>query len=511
MREFIRVLIVDDENIFRNRLRHLLAWEEEGFLLVGFAENGRQALSLLDATMPQIVITDIAMPVMDGIELLKEIGKRNGLPQNREHPIGSIVISGFETFSYVRDAMKAGTFDYILKSELTQENLLQRLRNLSASLPQKAGRLNLGQFCTNLLRGTYTSLPFIQEHIASCGLSMDVSAPMFLIQSFCADPSEVPIQALDAHRSLQQTLSGTPVAMLMHHDTCVLFGERPQLCHVIETIRRCSGDFPALYWGVFPEVKNILDLPRGMGGLEQIPAQYFYAPNRQVFFFSDSVHFTHPQEIPPAPLEKAAAQSDYLQVSSLFGDFLSLCAQEKASPYAVRKNCEHAVYLLILSLERVQYQTVSLSRKKIDYFQRIESAGSIDELCDILEDILSDLTSLNDQRMEGNVQLLGEIDRFIADNYMRPLHLSDLAKQVHLSYHYLSRILKGAHGESFNDYLNRVRIDAACCLLTTTDRDLSRIAEEVGFTDQSYFGKVFKKITGLPPRLYRMKNGAWAE
>lgn len=508
MKTFTRILIVDDENVFRSTLRQLLPWEEEGFLLVGFAENGQQALSLLDATMPHIVITDIAMPVMDGLELVKEIEKRNALAQHPNEHTGVIVVSGFETFSYVREAMKHGAFDYILKSELSRDAILQRLRALADSLPCTHGEDSLGfsQFFSNLVNGAYSNSAFVQEHIAKYGLRLRADQPLFLAQSFCSDPAESSVQTADARRLLSQRLAGASIAVFLHHESCLLLGEWAQLSRARQQLELSQDEFPALYWGFSEKIPCLPQCPQALSALKHIPQQYFYTPGRRVFFAEARPAPTTPEPISPDAVSSAAAQLDLQEVMSLLGNYLRGCQQTNADPYAVRKNCEHAVYLLILALEKHGLSQQNLGLKKIEYFQQIDRACSIDELCDVLDDVLFDITSLYGAQAEGPASLLRDINAYITQNYMYPIHLSDLAGHVHLSYHYLSRILKHAYGETFNDYLNRIRIEAAQKLLCSTDRELRDIAESVGFSDQSYFGKIFKKYTSCSPRIYRLQH-----
>ena len=123
MKEMYKVLIVDDEGILRNGLKHLFSWEDHGFTIVGEASNGEEALEMIEKQQPHIVITDIVMPIMDGVELVKE------LHQHYPH-IKTIVLSSFSEFKYVREAFKYGASDYLLKPTLKVPELLVLLEKL---------------------------------------------------------------------------------------------------------------------------------------------------------------------------------------------------------------------------------------------------------------------------------------------------------------------------------------------------------------------------------------------
>lgn len=507
MKTFTRVLIVDDETIFRNTLRQLFPWEEKGFLLVGFAENGQQALTLLEATMPQIIITDIAMPVLNGIDLLREVEKRNRLPQFAGNPINTIVISGFETFSYVRDALKHGAFDYILKSELTKETLLPCLQNLVSCMPQTDGKepLGLSQFFPNLINQFYTNREFIQDQICHYGLSLNLENPLFLIQSYCEDKTENPIQVVDARRVLFQVLSGISAVVFLHNGNCMILGEMSVLSLTLTAILQTQEECPSLYWGCYENILDILQSRQVLSDMKQIPHQHFYAPDQLIFTYHDALHYDTPAPVSLGPLETAVAQSDYQQISSLFDDYLLNCSKKKSDPYGVKKNCEYAVYTLIFNMEKLGRTLPDLDKKKLSYFSSIDFSASIDELSDALDGILSDIITLTTPPTENNTVLLRQIDAFIESHYMEPLKLSDLSDYVHLTYHHLSRVMKNSYGMNFNDLLNSVRIRHAQELLINSNRELRDIADGVGFSNQSYFGKVFKKNVGVSPRLYRLQ------
>lgn len=507
MRKFTRVLIVDDENMFRDTLRNLLSWENEGFLLVGFAENGKQALSLLDATQPQIIITDVAMPVMNGIDLVREIERRNALPQYQNNPIGVIVISGFETFSYVRDAMRHGAFDYILKSELSSTSLLQRLNALTSCLPTLNGsaQLEFSQFFTNLMDQNYSDSHFVQEQLECYHLTLRIDQPLFLIKAFSSDKSEEFVQSRDARRLLMEALRGEPAAVFLSHGTCMVLGNMTVLESVRTEITAASEEFPSLYWGVYQDGISLQEFRRILSDLSQIPQQFFYAPNRKIFSYETTLTFTVPAPPDFTVVDTAVAQNDFQKILLFLGNFLGSCAKGNISPYALRKYCEQLIYTLLLSMEKQGIDVGKVNLKKIEYFRKVDLSSTIDELCDTLDGIFSDIFSCTSTPTEANRALFNEINAFILQNYQHSIRLLDVAEHVHISYHHLSRILNAYCQVPFNDYLNGIRVQKAQSLLRTTSHSLGRIAEEVGFTDQSYFGKIFKKHTGISPRLYRLQ------
>ncbi|MDB1942584.1 response regulator, partial [Clostridium tertium] len=123
MKELYSVLIVDDESILRNGLKHICDWEEEGFQLIGEAANGKEALEIIKDKEPNIVITDLIMPEIDGVELTKIIKK--------DYPNTKVlVLSNVSEFEYVKDTFKYGIHDYLLKTEASAESIVPILKNM---------------------------------------------------------------------------------------------------------------------------------------------------------------------------------------------------------------------------------------------------------------------------------------------------------------------------------------------------------------------------------------------
>ena len=133
MKELYSVLIVDDESILRNGLKHICDWEEEGFQLIGEAANGKEALEIIKDKEPNIVITDLIMPEIDGVELTKIIKK--------DYPNTKVlVLSNVSEFEYVKDTFKYGIHDYLLKTHL-HLHARERLGNRIMQFARNGGTL----------------------------------------------------------------------------------------------------------------------------------------------------------------------------------------------------------------------------------------------------------------------------------------------------------------------------------------------------------------------------------
>ena len=126
--ESIRVLIVDDEFIMRQGLRYMIHWEEEGFTIVGEAANGKDAMDQIEKLQPQIVLSDVVMPLMDGVDFTVAV-------HHRYPHVQMIILSGYDNFEYVKQTLMQGVVDYILKPTLTPHELLGVLQKAAARIP----------------------------------------------------------------------------------------------------------------------------------------------------------------------------------------------------------------------------------------------------------------------------------------------------------------------------------------------------------------------------------------
>lgn len=128
MESSCKIMIVDDEFIMRQGIRFMMRWEEEGYEIVGEASNGKEALDLIPKLEPHIILCDIAMPIMSGLDFIKIV--------NREYPdIKTVVLSSYDNFEYVREALLNGAVDYVLKPTLNSEELLKLVRKVSQNIP----------------------------------------------------------------------------------------------------------------------------------------------------------------------------------------------------------------------------------------------------------------------------------------------------------------------------------------------------------------------------------------
>lgn len=484
-----RTLIVDDEILIRQGIKHYLDWEKEGFTIVGEASNGKEALELIEKLNPHIVITDVVMPIMDGEALTRIV--------NEKFPhIGLIVLSSFSEFDYVRSAFQNGVIDYILKPKLNAEVLLKALRLAAGQLEgfhlsyEGEHQQTLKDKLRGLYEGTDLSLEeeaaayFPHKYFQVLSHNYEANKKMMHLQDFLTNEDGI----------LTSILSTSDLHIYLWNGDRILgedvFSGLPKSGFI------CSTE-------VFD---NLSELKGKQKELERVESYRFFFPDS--FYLSD-------QSLPPLPgklqdfqlvrfIEECKRDNfqeafSYLQEHT--GQNVQNYQQDVAEYKAFLNNI---MFNLIVLLGNKDYQTEVLEKKKYTYFQNVGQAADVYTANQTVDSFLKEVMKIVETEEEqGHMRKLTD---YIKAHYHESLSLSDIANHFHFSPSYLSNYFSTHSKEGFSEYLNRVRIEAAITLLRQNDIPISKISEQVGFSDHSYFCRVFKKQTSYSPSQYRRKR-----
>ncbi len=532
------VMLIDDEPIILEKLRYIIDWEQENCLIIATAGNGTEALKKCHDLKPQIIFSDIYMPLMDGIELAEEI--KTILPESLV-----ILISGYNEFAYAQKAIEAGVFRYLLKpiraSELSsilseaQEKLAEQERNaeekkrleklIKKNLPGLRekffmklieGELNLEDLQEQLnfleieangeLWGTIVfhfdnylhlaktkkeaELQYYKFHLLEL-ITENFKVPSFLY-AFINKPEEIIVLYGLKHKDEEKELYTTTLAI------------QEQILK-LDNISFSAG-FGSLYPGLtsqtrsYREARLALEFKVWTGTNTLIPYKDIEnSKSGRLLYFRDQESFS--------PLLREGE----LEKVTLFLD--NIFATIKAENYLLIS--KSYLYLTILDLvNQIIRSLLEFSGSPAEVY-----GSDFDPLVEInnfetLDDLQSWLVKLSHQAVEfinEHKQKVGRkfVDQariYLEENFRDPeLNLEKIADHVFISSCYLSRLFKEVTTYTVTEFLNRTRIKEAENLLMNTPAKIYEIAESVGFRDSHYFGIVFKKITGLSPSEYRDK------
>ncbi|WP_285851353.1 response regulator transcription factor [Neobacillus sp. MER 74] len=512
--ELCRTLIVDDEMLIRQGIKHYINWEQEGFMIVGEASNGQEALELIEATDPHIIITDIVMPIMDGEELTRIVKER--------YPHKEIIIlSSFGEFDYVRSTFQSGVVDYILKPKLNAEGLLKALKTAANRIPafQKmdqrlTGNLPIGQIIDKLISGyevnynpALVSQAFPFSHFCLIGVDLrnrhqskkstefKTSIKREIEEAFQHNKSQAVLEPL----SLEENIIGYLMNMNIEN-----FPE------VIKMARQLDQNIPGISL-VLTEAFTDLSLVGNMykESLIKLLDYRFYFFNQPLLMVQDLPNL--PSKPEKFNLDWFTEELKRKHFDSAF-QYLQEHIQVMSSCYTMdvleyKAFFGNIIFNITILLSNMKYDVSDLENAKYSYFRSIDEAPSATATVELLNHFIEEakkcIFSVQSEPEDINMKKLME---YIGEHYAEPLTLTGVAKHFHFNPSYLSNYFSTHSREGFIEYLNRIRIEEATKLLMEGTESISEISGMVGYSDHSYFCKVFKKIKGLSPSQYKRQQ-----
>ena len=530
-----KLIIVDDEEEVRKGIIQKIDWASFGFDIPREAENGRDALDLIEENVPDAVITDITMPVLDGLKLSSVISEC--------YPtIKTVILTGFDEFKFAQQAIRYGVIDYILKPVLPKDinNLMTRLRNIiDEEVSQKED--------INRLRSHYIkSLPIIREkfltQLVTGSLSraetdrriqmydVKLKGSTFMVAAAAIDAESMERSGYGGDDSelckfailniSKEIIEKYPSGEAFFHDDNLVFilGSEDKDKNYLLT--KTISLLDEIRFNIKKYLK--IDISIGLGSmsnsvnklkesyknaLSALEYKRLIGVNKVIYIedlepqSTDDIIFDEEKENQLISSIKFGSEKDVLEaIRDIFDDIIR--------PTLTLKDYQLYFLEIVATLSR-------LGRKfQVDIGQMLEVSNinaeiqkytTLEEIKEWIEKICIELNKTISSRMQTKTQMLLEKAKdYINKNYSDDtLSLQKLADHLYISACYLSMIFKKEADETFLKYLVRVRLDAAKDLLRNTDLRTAEIAERVGYPDINYFSFFFKKNVGMSPREYR--------
>ncbi|WP_169088917.1 response regulator transcription factor [Paenibacillus sp. PL91] len=511
-----RVLIVDDEILARQGIKHLLNWENEGVEIVGEASNGKEALELIEELEPHIVITDIVMPIMGGEELTRAIKKR--FPE-----IEVIILSSFGEFDYVRSTFQSGVADYILKPKLEAIQLLEIVKRTARKIPS----LKLVESDDE----AGVSIKLVLDKLIS-GYEVDIentviaeAFPHHGFRLLGADLKQLAGKGRERHADSQwlnemtdELDASLPHAVYFHlptePNTVVLLvnldnREQDHLTSIARKLAARTGEqLPEIGWTIGEPFTD----------LRELGANYkdsFLKINAYRYFLPASQHLIVHGELPaangearPFNMTSFTELMNRRQFEEAFTMLLehvnALASQYKTDVFEFKSFLGNVIFNITILLGRLESNMKKLDDAKYAYFKSIGESMHVSEALSLLHSFIAEASDVIQSRgASGSNPNMVQLLHFIQEHYAEPLSLTEIAKHFHFNPSYLSSYFTSHNKEGFSEYLNKIRVEKAAELLQQDTASISEISGMVGYSDHSYFTKVFKKLTGLSPSHYR--------
>jgi two-component system response regulator YesN len=524
-------MVVDDEDIVRHGIIKNVPWSENGFCVVGDAKNGEDALELSKDLQPDLVITDIKMPYMDGLELAASL--KSVLPT-----VKVVIITGFDDFEYAKRAIGLHVAEFVLKpvnvGELTEILVKTRLvmeaeeisrrdydslkRHYDETLPMLREHL-----FTSLLEGRVTeeraSVLFEKYGIGFYGDFSAVACVRFEHSSQVGDNQGDEAIFLVSVRRLIETKKAAAISFqtVIYADYIVVianFSDRDGINGFIGILNEVCG-MVEKYYGMSLSV-GVGYIGSRCGSIDRSYAGALAALDYRVIIGTGHAVYIGDIE-PDETLDISISSKDEQSllgamrlgnsetIVSVIDTLISRCAESRL-PYQ-----KYQAYLLeiftfiihILRLNKIDIE--SIFGGSFDIIKELSQSDSLPELKDKLASLCVKAAGhMSSERQNTSNMFIESSKKYAAENYRKPdFSVDGMCRELHVSPAYFSSIFKRTQNVSFVSYLTNLRLNEAARMLAETDLKTHSIANAIGFTDANYFSFVFKKRFGSSPSSYR--------
>ncbi|MEG1473429.1 MAG: response regulator [Christensenella sp.] len=519
-----KLLIADDEVNLLNLIITQIDWASLGFEVMG-ARDGKEALALVnDGFAPDVLLTDIRMPFMDGLELSERL--------RAQYPnIAIIVLSGHDEFSYAKKSMQLGTSDYLLKPIRPKalSDIMQKLKlklDAMAAQNKELARIHMQleeslpilrqQYILMLM---YESFPdeMIRDQFNYLGIHLDGQAytVCLLSHSPLENPADKFFTCFAIQNILQKLFAEQSVCLFDNDGTQMIVCASPDESNdrniisskLEDAITQISSQFSLTATAAIGvDVSSLSDLPQSYKSALAALGQQVVGGSGNVYdaLIDTAVLGNMKLGLPFALSEKIASIFPYEQTDVLRHSMITLFDNIRL------KNCTDITYLRLVCSDFINNVHRSLSEYgeiaiDDDIYHKLFSAVTIDELEEITCAYVFELKQTSDAaRKRKQKGLIHQAFEYIDENYSDPsLSLSAIAQNLFVSPSYLSNLFKRKCEMNFVDYVTKLRMEHAKKLLLTSELRTYEISAQIGYKDPQYFSNSFKKHTGMTPSEFR--------
>ena len=505
-----KLIIADDEVRIREGFLKIVDWASLGFQVVGCYADGRQVLEHLKKEIADVVLTDIRMQHVGGLEVAQEI--RDHYP----HTL-CVLVSAYQEFEFAHQAISLGVTDYLFKPTRIADirrvfsDVARRLEREAEMLEIEDGRqrkyeemneLWRSQLLYDLYMGIVPKKEALQQQARHFYPQWKECA--VLLRFFSVDDHSR-LAAEEAADVIRHTFRGETEDVAF--ELMGLEGDEAAVAAVVEKekLEEKVRALDARLGELASQVNELTGIRLSLARKEQFPSLLDFArrPRRPL---------TASEPFGQSQLDEASAQA-ILSQQRLMLSYLSAGDQEKTVTLSeemlrqmdglsldMRKN------LIMDTVSRLQtklqeMELLSFSLPRYDQLWAARDGAAAAEW--VREQVLCCLEKI--PRQKNAQQIVGQLKNYIQEHYMQPISLEQAAEHLFLSPVYISRVFKQETGENFTDYLTRVRLENARKLLLRPDIRVYDVGQRTGYPNPRYFYRVFKRMTGLTPGEYRRK------
>ena len=541
----LKIFLAEDEVVVRETIKRMIPWEELGFELVGEAADGEMALPLLIRQQPDLLITDIKMPFMDGLTLAR-------LAKKEIPGLKVVILSGYDDFNYAKQAIGIGVEDYLLKP-ITKNALIERLSEIRSRYEHEktqkeyyekfqremqAYEKNSSRDFFEALVGGSMDMMEVYKRAEKLGLDIVAEAYNVLIftmncdKDFSGQRDEYSSWEAESLELLENFFAGHSSAMLFRSNIfsygVLLKGQRET---IEENTRACVDEIRKILSRQDGRREWFLAVGQSVERLSQIQKSYHTASRAfsQRYLYDENILYYDEMETMEHPGGQAETEDNaYLQKvdvnalnPAILQKFLSNGLQEETENfvkdyfYAIGQEPMESLVFRNYVILNVRFSVISFIKGLGCDTNEMESADTEEVLAESgknMESAIAYAKKMISQAIEIRDQNSGNKNRsilktavdFIDSHYMdEEISLNTVANVANVSSNHFSALFSQNMGQTFIEYLTSLRMNKAKELLRCTGMRSSEIAGEIGYKDAHYFSYLFKKTQGMTPSDYR--------
>lgn len=522
------VLIVEDEMLVRLGLKNSIEWSKFNMFVTADAADGQAAWEIYQKEKPDLIITDLKMPVMSGMELISRI-------REKDKSTKIIILSCLEEFELARKAMSYGVSDYILKLTMTEEEMEVVLRKAQDELNNQ-DNINRKKNTEDLKKDVVKE-KFLKEYIfynmysqkefcdfvSDAGLRMNPSRMVLsimeidhfeVLQSSFKDEQGQLIKSamLNILKEIMDNFGRGEAFCDNNHDFILIFSffdmsSEQNLYKELHTVLDNIKSAVSSYLNVYVSF-GISSIYNDYGSLGKMYKESKKALEQKFFSGTGTFYNGTKYDTDQIAVNKVNSLKQFSKLAKILGDsgmrdynakIDSFVAMHQKGKDQIQAYFYHLIQWLSSLLQIRDDESDALV---MSYSEKTKKSETLDEVIEVFTGFAADLTNVIIKKRILSKEVTEAI-HFIQRNYSSNINLPHVAEYVKLSPNYLGNLFKKELQVNFIEYLNEFRIGKAKELLLGTYLKSYEIAEKVGFTENTYFSRVFKKISGMSPNEFR--------
>lgn len=535
----IKVFLVEDEMVIRNGIVKSINWEKEGYRLVGEASDGELAYPMILKEKPDILLTDIKMPFMDGLELSRLV--KQELPDTK-----ILIFSGYDEFEYAKEAIRISVTEYLLKP-VSSEQLLEVMRRISKQIEQdREEREILRQYQEDMKENVERERQNFFSHVIRGEVSigeavkngkkygMDLSAGFYSIILFkifstpeenivsehiwkICEKIETKVDEIPYAYYFQRGIDGW-VFLLTAESKEQMEERQKNLCDCLAEIMKNERKVE-YFGGIGKPVERIRNLGQSFRDAERIFAERFTRQSNQFLSGFEKMDVYKDDEFQIKDLgdvgksremiEKFLNNGTKEELEEFMDTYFIRMKEDKLQSTLMRQYIIMDIYIVIMSFcEKIDAVNHDYQQETEKLKSTIQNMNSVSEIRAYITYMLNQAIELRDSISKKRyADIIKAAEKMISEHYMsEEISLNSVADSVGMSPSYFSSVFSKESGKTFVEFLTETRMEKAKELLMCSTLKTSEIGYEVGYKDPHYFSYIFKKTQGCSPKDYRARG-----